>query len=165
MGAWLGGTKQSHSVQPWQGHDMVLFIHLDGVLHPTHCDPSQHFVHLPRLEALLRQHGALQMALAAGEEDLCLIDELRGKFSGDVAKRVIGDTSTTGSAQGHDQTRYDQIRRFLRRQGLPRDAWAALDDAKDEFPPSCRQVVLCRPEVGFDEDAECRLRTRLLGRV
>jgi len=76
---------------------MVLFIHLDGVLHPTHCDPSQHFVHLPRLEALLRQHGALQMALAAGEEDLCLIDELRGKFSGDVAKRVIGDTSTLTS--------------------------------------------------------------------
>lgn len=143
---------------------MVLFIHLDGVLHPTHCDPSQHFVHLPRLEAVLRQHVALQMVLAAGEEDADLIDELKGKFSGDVAKRIIGDTSGNGG-KSDEQTRYDQIRRFLRRQGLPRDNWAALDDAKDEFPPSCRQLVLCRPEVGFDQDAECRLRTRLLGRV
>jgi HAD domain in Swiss Army Knife RNA repair proteins len=143
---------------------MVLFIHLDGVLHPTHCDPSQHFVNLPRLEAVLRQHHALQMAVAADREDEYSLDAVKGKFSGDVAKRIIGGTSAP-APKGEEQTRYHKIRLFLRRQGLPRDAWAALDDAEDEYPPHCRQLVLCRPEVGFDEDAECRLRTRLLGRV
>jgi HAD domain in Swiss Army Knife RNA repair proteins len=143
---------------------MVLFIHLDGVLHPTRCDPSQRFVHLPRLETVLRQHQALQMALAADREDEYSLDTVKGKFSDDVAKRIIGGTSIP-AAKGEEQTRYHKIRLFLRRNGLPRDAWAALDDAKDEYPADCRQLVLCRPEVGFDEDAECRLRTRLLGRV
>jgi hypothetical protein len=143
---------------------MVLFIHFDGVLHPTHSDRSQHFIHLPRLEAVLRQHGALQMALTTSCEDGYSHDALRERFSADIAKRIIGETSST-EVEGEADTRYHQIRLFLHRQGLSRDAWAALDDAKDEFPRGCRQVVLCRPEVGFDEAAECRLRTRLLGRV
>jgi hypothetical protein len=143
---------------------MVLFIHFDGVLHPTHSDPSQHFIHLPRLEAVLRQHGALQMALTISCQDGYSLDALRGIFSADITKRIIGGTSST-DVEGEAETRYHQIRVFLHRQGLSRDAWAALDDAQDEFPRGCRQLVLCRPEVGFDEAAECRLRTRLLGRV
>ena len=33
----------------------VLFLDLDGVLHPEHCHESKHFCRLPILEAALRQ--------------------------------------------------------------------------------------------------------------
>ena len=143
---------------------MILFIDFDGVLHPVQCDPSQQFIHVARLEVVLRQHDGLMLALSTSWQDAHSIDSLRRHFSGDIAKRIVGGTFSADPDR-KAKSRHQQIQMFLRASRRPQDQWTALDDTADGFPPRCTQLVLCDPARGFDEQAETRLRTRLLGRV
>ena len=142
---------------------MLLFLDFDGVLHPAGSQEKEQFSRLPRLEKVLRAHAGLQVALTTDWQVEHPLDELRAKFSSDIAPRIIGCVPSTKRKGA--QTRYERIQRFLRKNAWQRDAWVALDDLEDEFPAHCPRLVLCRPEVGFDEDAEGKLRGRLLGRV
>ena len=142
---------------------MLLFLDFDGVLHPAGSAAKEQFVRLPRLETVLRAHAGLQVALTTDWQADYPLDALRAKFSQDIAARIIGGVSNTKRPGA--PTRHDRIQVFLRKNIWPRDAWVALDDLEDEFPARCPRLVLCRPEVGFDEVAEGKLRGRLLGRI
>jgi hypothetical protein len=138
----------------------LLFLDFDGVLHPKGCATSVHFVHLPRLEQLLRATPPVRIVISSTWQYIWSFDGLRRKFSPDIAARIIGGTQSA-DPDGEAESRYQTIRMYLRHAGELRTPWIALDDARHEFPEDCAQLVSCETEVGFDDEAAGRLRRAL----
>jgi hypothetical protein len=44
---------------------------------------------------------------------------------------------------------YEEIRTYLRLNGLERRKWLAIDDDPFGFPPNLENLILVDPEVGF----------------
>ena len=139
----------------------LLFLDFDGVLHPTRSEPSQHFIHLPRFESILRDCASVSVVISSTWQDAYSLGALRRRFSQDIAARIIGGTRSA-DPDCEVETRYEQIKLFLRHVGRSAESWVALDDAEDEFPARCPQLILCDSQRAFDLEAERRLRERLL---
>ena len=139
----------------------LLFLDFDGVLHPNRSDPSQHFVHLPRFESVLREFTNVSVVISSTWQDAYSLGALRRRFSQDITARIIGGTRSA-DPDCEVETRYEQIKLFLRHVGRSAESWVALDDAEDEFPARCPQLILCDSKRAFDPEAERRLRERLL---
>jgi hypothetical protein len=76
----------------------ILFLDFDGVLHPyspwPHDDAvrSQYFIHLPRLESVLRDFAKVQVVIASDWRLYHPLEKLRTFFSEDIRPRVSGTT-------------------------------------------------------------------------
>jgi hypothetical protein len=141
---------------------MTLFLDFDGVLHPKGADPGDYFCHLSRLEAVLRHWPDVRIVISSTWQDAYSLPALRRRFSPDIAERIIGGTREA-DPDGEAEDRHDEIRAYLRHVGALASPWVALDDAGDEFPESCENLVLCASAVGLDDDAADRLRAALRG--
>ena len=138
----------------------LLFLDFDGVLHPKGADPGDYFIHLPRLEAMLREFPAVPQVISSTRQDAYSLPALRRRFSEDIAQRIISGTRT-GGPDGEAEDRHAEICAYLQHVGMVESPWLALDDAADEFPAGCKQLVMCDRAIGFDDEAEARLRAAL----
>ncbi len=137
----------------------LFFLDFDGVLHPVHCDPSKHLCCLPLLEATLRSAPPVEIVISSTWQDAYSVKALSKLFSPDVAAVIVGGT-LEADPDREEESRHNQIRRFLRWKNWSARPWIALDDAQDEFPEGCSQLVLCGGGVGFDETAARQLMHR-----
>ena len=138
----------------------LLFLDFDGVLQPADCSSSERFVHVPRFEQVMRDHREMQIVISSSWQDAYSIRQLRALFSPSIGARIIdGTLSADPNRQG--ETRYAQILKFLAHVGRIAP-WLALDDTAEGFPLNCPQLGLCDSAKGFDEEAESRLRLKLL---
>jgi hypothetical protein len=94
----------------------------------------------------------VRVVISSSWQEAYSIAALRFRFSDDIQQRIIGVTASD------EQSRYYQIQDYLQRTWPPTALWVALDDAQDEFPTLCPELVLCDPAVGFDAHAERQLR-------
>lgn len=72
----------------------TLFLDFDGVLHPEFCHESRHFSYLPFFEQVLRSSADVDVDVVVSStwRQQYPLDQLRSRFSTDVAHRVIGVT-------------------------------------------------------------------------
>ena len=70
----------------------ILFLDFDGVLHPEHCHESKHFCCLPVLESALRQVPEFKLVITSTWRLQSPLEQLRQRFSSDVAVRIAGTT-------------------------------------------------------------------------
>jgi hypothetical protein len=138
---------------------ILLFLDFDGVLHPAGAE-AEHFVNLPRLERVLRESPGVRVVISSSWQDAYRLRALKGHFAEDIAGRIVGGTRSADPDREAD-SRYEQIRMYLRRVRHSSIPWVALDDAAHEFPEGCEQLVLCESARGFDDETERRLRTAL----
>ena len=146
---------------------MILFLDFDGVLHPEHMgEPTPAdviFCHLPRFEAVMRDFQAVKIVISSMWRYDFSLDELKARFSPDIAVRIIG---TTRLSDRTDDTylparREKEILDWLAGSGYEATPWLALDDAVWQFDRHLNQLVPCTWYVGLDETAEARLRDAL----
>jgi hypothetical protein len=137
----------------------LLFLDFDGVLHPAHAEPNEHFCNLQRVEKVVRDYPALRIVLSTSWQAAYPLAALRSRFALDIRGRIIGGTHNARSVE--PDSRYMQIRTFLVIRGQETTPWVALDDAEHEFPNGCTELVWCDPTRGFDEEAEGRLHSKL----
>jgi hypothetical protein len=72
---------------------MILFLDVDGVLHPhVEYDATLLLVHRPALEAVLRACSDVEIVISSTWRINRTLAELRALFSDDIAPRVIGVT-------------------------------------------------------------------------
>jgi hypothetical protein len=108
----------------------------------------------------MHDHPAVLIVISSSWQETYSVHQLRALFEPAIEARIIGGTH--GADPDREAgTRHEQILKYRRELGHT-GPWLALDDAADEFPRSCIQLVLCNPRKGFDEDAETRLRLKLL---
>jgi hypothetical protein len=145
---------------------MLLFLGIDGVLHPEPCfKPEQLFCRQPLLEELLRPLPDVAIVVSSSWRELVNLSELRSLFSPEIAKRIIDQTPywydhpTLFEKIGYQ--RQTEIEAWLRQSHMPWAKWVALDDKPWLFAPSLANLVCCRPDIGLEKMAAERLHAKL----
>lgn len=140
---------------------MILFLDFDGVLHPEHVGeptpPNKAFCHLDRFETVMRDFPDVEIVISSMWRHQFSLDELKSRFSPDISKRISGTTLLDPVWSPREQ----EILNWLDANGRLGETWIALDDADWQFAHNRERLVPCTWYVGFDDDAETRLRTIL----
>jgi len=145
----------------------ILFLDFDGVLHPQHDgEPTpvgRIFCHLPRFELVMRDFPYVRIVVSSTWRHQFTLDQLRARFSPDIAVRIIGVTPGVERVEGQylPTQREDEILKWLTQNEGEDVQWVALDDAEWQFRRHRDRLVACTWYTGLDEDAEARLRTAL----
>jgi len=145
---------------------MILFLDFDGVLHPQ-CDDQpvaadMAFCHLPRFEAIMRDFPAVQIVISSTWREQFCLDNLRARFSADIAVRIVGVTPVLSADRPRmAEQRESEIVAWLVEQGRESEPWLALDDAAWQFKRHRDRLVACAGYQGLDLIAEARLRAAL----
>lgn len=145
----------------------ILFLDLDGVLHPAtpRRDRSdaenRQFSYLPRLEAVLREHEGWQVVIASSWREHQPWESLIQPFAPDIVNRVVGKTPILRCKEPPypRHPRFEEIALFLAALSEPESSWLVLDDDSRLYPPACPQLILCND--GFQEAEELALRQAL----
>ncbi|MGJ7565978.1 HAD domain-containing protein [Variovorax sp. GB1R11] len=143
----------------------MLFLDIDGVLHPVGVDysfSSRFFSHLPRLEALLREFESVDVIISSDWRLAESIEQLQRYFSADIRCRIIGATPQIGSNTAVHHRRQLEIQAWLDGNGRSDAEWVALDDWPSSFEAGFTRLVLTDPKRAFDQDSFHELRSHFL---
>ncbi len=142
---------------------MILFLDFDGVLHPQYdgqaVPENVAFCHLPRFESLMRVYPLVEIVISSMWRNQFSLDNLRARFSSDIAERIVGATLMEDSQSSPIfWQREMEILRWLSINHRSNEHWVALDDAVWEFKDYRHRLVPCRSYVGLDVRSEQHLR-------
>ncbi|MDI4635208.1 hypothetical protein J7U46_19250 [Pelomonas sp. V22] len=134
---------------------MIVFLDIDGVLHPVGASVDQLLEHAQTLAAWLREQPAIQLVVSSSWRETHSIEDLKEMlfhFEPELKTRVIGVTPLMSRVLGIDFERSGECQAWLVDNGHDYTAWAALDDDKTLFDPKHVQdnLVLCEPATGLD---------------
>lgn len=141
---------------------MILFLDIDGVLHPFFPradlpdEENQHFSYLPRLESVIREFPELQVVIASDWRNDHSLDELRGYFTADIRPRIVGVTPRLERGAGDwAGCREREAMAYIATNHETSTPWLALDDDEPNWLPNS-PLVLCND--GFRDTEEKALR-------
>ena len=151
----------------------VLFLDVDGVLHPEPAFSKDAFCRLPLVEGILRDFPMVEIVISSSwrldwkYEDESIV-QMRRHFSSDIAPRVIGVTPdqryydlTIAPDGTADYLRERECLAWLHRNRPPGTPWLALDDREWWFRPGSPNVMIVDCDDGFMPANEDELRRRL----
>ena len=122
----------------------VLFLDIDGVLHPGSGLDDTRLIHAAALETAL--HGkSVQVVISSSWRFHHPVEEILADLPAGLAQRVVG---ATGPAHLGRWARFHEIKAWLERHA-PLADWRSLDDAVFEFRKPCPQLIACHPQEGF----------------
>ena len=134
--------------------DRVLFLDIDGVLHPDGPGDYDDFSCLPVFCEALRTadpQGRLPIVVSSAWRHTQRLDDIKGHFPKDVRERIIGVTpylSGTETASPGSQlpvpsryTRHNEILAWINRNSAHAQ-WLAVDDRASGFEDPCPQLFL-----------------------
>jgi uncharacterized protein len=84
------------------------------------------------------------------------LEELRSRFSADIAARIVGATPVLPG-----RSRHAEIMAYLKRHATHATQWVALDDKPDQFPPGCPYLLRCDSCSGLTDQVARELARRL----
>jgi hypothetical protein len=143
----------------------LLFLDVDGVLHPVGADYSfstRFFSHLPLLEELLREFKSVEVIISSDWRRAEGIEQLRRYFSADIRHRIIGATPQIDPNAAVHHRRQLEIQAWLDGNGRSDAEWVALDDWPASFEAGFARLVLTDPTRAFDQDCFQELRAHFL---
>lgn len=138
----------------------ILFLDIDGVLHPVTAPDTALLSRLPLLEAWLGSRPDVEVVVSSSWRLSHSLEQLKACFSPDLGDRLIGVTDLhwrhvyeeTGEVPLTTQHERElEVRRWLSRNGGTRP-WAALDDERGLYGPGCSCVIVCDGHVGLTPD-------------
>lgn len=143
----------------------LLFLDVDGVLHPVGADysfSSKFFSHLPLLEELLREFESVDVVISSDWRRAESIEQLQRYFSDDIRHRIIGATPQIDPNVAVHNRRQLEIQAWLNGSGRSDAEWVALDDWPQNFEAGFERLVLTDPTRAFDQDSLQELRSHFL---
>lgn len=143
----------------------LLFLDVDGVLHPVETDysfSSRFFSHLPLLEKLLREFRSVDVVISSDWRLAESIEQLQRYFSEDIRHRIIGATPQLDPDKAIHHRRQLEIQAWLDGNSRLNAEWVALDDWPSHFEASFERLVLTDPAHAFDQDSFQELRSHFL---
>ncbi|MEJ1130732.1 HAD domain-containing protein [Variovorax sp. CCNWLW225] len=143
----------------------LLFLDVDGVLHPVGTDysfSSKFFSHLPLLEELLREFSSVEVVISSDWRLADSVEQLQQYFSDDIRDRIIGATPQLDPNAAVHHRRQLEIQAWLEGNGRGDAEWVALDDWPSSFEAGFERLVLTDPKRAFDQDSFQELRSHFL---
>lgn len=123
--------------------EKYLYIDFDGVLHPNNVEKGQLFCHMQALANVLTGLS-LKIIISSSWRFYEKIEYLRGFFPPSIQSLVLG---TTGLSVSGEWSRWHEIKQHAAKHEV--SCWVALDDAHTEFPPNCKELILCDGQLGL----------------
>jgi hypothetical protein len=129
----------------------LIFLDFDGVLR-RETSPQYSFDQdcLENFESAMRHCAISKIVISSTWRLAFSLNELRSKFSSDVAGRIVGKTPETLEEETYE--RYAEIMAYLEERNITAMPWVAIDDSPAHFPKRS-PVIFTDPQKGFD--AEC----------
>ena len=149
---------------------MILFLDFDGVLHPEPCYRDEDlFCKRSLFESVMRNFPHVEIVIASTWRDTRDLETLRGFFSEDIGKRMVGVTPSWRDLPDlldviGPYPRHVEIEGWLRQQQRVWEPWIALDDKAYWFKPFLSNLVLCDATTGLDLAVATTLRAKLQAR-
>lgn len=147
---------------------MILFLDIDGVLHPKpvpgRSGETDMFVSLHLLEGVLRQVPHVEIVISSSWREHHPLHELREFFAEDVRDRIIDVTPLVPlgvSADLADHGRHAECLAWLYRRRPAGTPWVAVDDSASDFAPGCANLLLIDGATGLTEQSAAELLERL----
>ena len=113
---------------------MLLFLDIDGVLHPDPPQPDQRLRSLPRLVEILRDHPEVEVVISSLWREKLSLDQLRDLFPADLRERIIDVTPIAERIDGWLPARREgEILDWLEASGRADEPWLAIDDQAWQF--------------------------------
>lgn len=138
----------------------LIFLDFDGVLHPNFSPEGEYF----------SQAGYLLDALDGFAEDVEIVISSSWRFHWSTnailqmlpkgLARLVTGITPIGEPGRHQ--RYREIKAYLTSR-IGQHDWRALDDAVNEFPKDCAELIECDGRIGLDDLSAVRLRRWLDG--
>ena len=141
---------------------MILFLDIDGVLHPDPPQPDQRLRSLPRLVEILRDHPQVEVVISSLWREKLSLDQLRDLFPADLRERIIDVTPIAERIDGWLPARREgEILDWLEASGRDDEPWLAIDDQAWQFTQRRDRLVECFFCDGITDRIEAELRQRL----
>jgi len=121
-----------------------LYLDFDGVLHPNFTHKGNLFCHIPKFEEAI-QWADINVVISSSWRFQESPDWLTRLFSPSFRTNVVG---FTGDAFIGKHARWNEITAHVKTNQVI--DWMALDDAKNEFPDDCQNLILCDGKKGLD---------------
>lgn len=141
---------------------VILFLDIDGVLHPDPPQPDQRLRSLPRLIQVLRDFSQVEVVISSLWREHLSLDQLRELFPVDLRERII---DVTPIAERIDDwlpaRREEEILEWLEASGRTNEPWLALDDQAWQFAQHRDRLIACTFYDGITDSIEAQLRQRL----
>ncbi len=141
---------------------MILFLDIDGVLHPDPPQPDQRLRALPRLVEILRDLPQVEVVISSLWREHLSLDQLRELFPADLRERIIGVTPIAERIDGWLPARREgEILEWLEASGRAGEPWLAIDDQAWQFTQHRNRLIACVFYDGITDQIEAQLRERL----
>ncbi|MEN1626605.1 HAD domain-containing protein [Pseudomonas aeruginosa] len=141
---------------------MILFLDIDGVLHPDPPQPDQRLRSLPRLVQVLRDFPLVEVVISSLWREHLTLDQLRELFPVDLRERIIGITPIAERVDGWLPARREgEILDWLQAADRIDEPWLALDDQGWQFTHHPDRLIECVFYDGLNDRIEAQLRQRL----
>ena len=141
---------------------MILFLDIDGVLHPDPPQPDQRLRSLPRLVEILRDHPQVEVVISSLWREHLSLEQLRDLFPADLRERIIDVTPISERIDGWLPARREgEILDWLEASGRDDEPWLAIDDQAWQFTQHRDRLVECFFCDGITYQVEEELRQRL----
>lgn len=132
-----------------------LFLDFDGVLHAAATDDHGQFSRMGCLAMALAGHRC-RIVISSSWRHHHPFPALLDRFPDELRQRIVG---ATGPAAFGRWPRHQEIVAYVNKHGVT--AWRALDDSWIEFPPQCRELIVCDPNRGLDTPQVAAIRVWL----
>jgi len=141
---------------------VILFLDIDGVLHPDPPQPDQCLRSLPRLVEILRDFPEVEVVISSLWREHLSLEQLRELFPVDLRERIIDVTPIAERiADWLPARREGEILEWLEASGRADEPWLALDDQAWQFTQHRGRLIACVFYDGLDGQIEALLRQRL----
>lgn len=148
--------------------DLILFLDLDGVLHPLRREPGLLYRSAPILEEALRAHPQIEVVISSDRRIHESLDELRKPFSLDIRSRIIDVNPFAADFTELEETMFpaDLLNHPRQLECLtwmedhrPKGTrWVAIDDTFDHFHPLQTNIYFVEGATGLEMSELSQLR-------
>ena len=139
---------------------MILFLDIDGVLHPS--SGSSPFVPtcVAVLETLLSDCPDIEIVITSSWREQKSLPELKALLGAQIGPRVIGITPVIDEPFLH-HVRFHETQMYLTNTDVPDTPWVAVDDEIGNYPPDS-PVVIADRRTGLTDSDGLRLKALIL---
>ena len=125
-----------------------LFLDFDGVLHPSLCNDNDRFSKVNLLSQPLTS-SPCQIIISSSWRFQFTLDQIRKMLPISISNLVVDATDEPLNGQ---YARYFEIKQWLTNKQKPFADWMAIDDAINEFPPDCPNLIATKSSQGITKD-------------